>query len=258
MLSSYKVIKKSSVVDDGGKEINTLYSNPENKELGEKNARDFIESYETLARTMVENARRQGEQIVSKAFDEAQQIEQDAYGKGYEKGYEKGMQEGYEQSYEKGMAEANAYYETMKNQVQMESDMKIKNADSLLFQAKEEYIRYLEDKKDEIKDLILAITENILKKEIEDKDAISNMILDAMEMAVKSKSIVVKCRSSYAEDIKEKIDMWKNSVVYRGEFFVAADDNLEEGCAVIQRENGKIIVDINDAMEKVREILITE
>lgn len=254
MLSSYKVIKKSSVVDDGGKDINTLYTNSKNKELGEKNAKDFIESYETLARTMVENARRQGEQILSKAFDEAQQIEQDAY----QKGYEKGMQEGYEQSYQKGMDEANVYYETMKNQLQMESDMKIKNADSLLFQAKEEYIRYLNNKNDEIKDLILSITENILKKEIKDKDAISNMVLDALEMAVKSKTIVVKCRSSYVEDIKEKVETWKNSVVYRGEIFVAADDNLEEGYAVIQRENGKIVVDINDAMEKVREILITE
>lgn len=254
MLSSYKIIKKSSVVDDGGKEINTLYSNSKSKELGEKNAKDFIESYETLARTMVENARRQGEQILSKAFDEAQQIEQDAY----RKGYEKGMQEGYEQSYQKGIEESNTYYETMKNQVQMESDMKIKNADSLLFQAKEEYIRYLDEKKDEIKDLILSITENILKKEIKDKDAISNMILDAVEIAVKSKTIVVKCRGSYVEDIKEKVEIWKNGVVYRGEVFVAADDNLEEGCAVIQRENGKIVVDINDAMEKVREILITE
>lgn len=254
MLSSYRIIKKSSVVDDGGKEINTLYAESKNTELGEKNAKDFIESYEILARTMVENARRQGEEILSKAFDEAQQIEQDAY----RKGYEKGMQEGYEQSYQKGMDEANAYYETMKNQVQMESDMKIKNADSLLFQAKEEYIRYLDDKKDEIKDLILSITENILKKEIKDKDAISNMVLDAMEMAVKSKTIVVKCRSSYAKDIKGKIEIWKNTVVYRGEVFVAADDNLEEGCAVIQRENGKIMVDINDAMEKIREILITE
>lgn len=254
MLSSYKIIKKSSVIDDGGKEINTIYTNPKNKELCEKNAKDFIESYETLARTMVENARRQGEQILSKAFDEAQQIEQDAY----RKGYEKGMQEGYEQSYQKGMAEANAYYETMKNQVQMESDMKIKNADSLLFQAKEEYIRYLDEKKDEIKDLILSITENILKKEIKDKDAISNMVLDAMEIAIKSKTIVVKCRSSYVEDIKEKVETWKNGVVYRGEVFVAADDNLEEGYAVIQRENGKIVVDINDAIEKIREIIITE
>jgi flagellar assembly protein FliH len=203
---------------------------------------------------MVENARRQGEQILSKAFDEAQQIEQDAY----QKGYEKGMQEGYEQSYQKGMAEANAYYETMKNQVQMESDMKINNADSLLFQAKEEYIRYLDEKKDEIKELILSITENILKKEIKDKDAISNMVLDAMEIAIKSKTIVVKCRSSYVEDIKEKVETWKNGVVYRGEVFVAADDNLEEGYAVIQRENGKIVVDINDAIEKIREIIITE
>lgn len=254
MLSSYKVIKKSSVVDEGEKKINTLYNNPKNKQLGEKNAKDFIESYETLARTMVENARLQGEQILSKAFDEAQQIEQDAY----QKGYEKGMQEGYDQSYKKGMAEANVYYETMKNQVEMESDMKIKNADSLLFQAKDEYIRYLDEKEEEIKDLILSITENILKKEIKDKDAISNMVLDAMEMAIKSKTIVVKCRSSYAEDIKEKIEIWKNGVVYRGEVFVAADDNLDEGFAVIQRENGKIVVDVNDAMEKVREILITE
>ncbi|MCY6370390.1 fliH protein [Clostridium ganghwense] len=254
MLSSYNVIKKSSVIDEGKKEINTEYTDKKNKELGEKNARDFIENYETLARTLVGNARRQGEQLLAKAYEEAQQMEQEAY----QKGYQIGMKEGYEQSYEKGMAEANAYYETMKAKVQMESDTKSQNADNLLFQAKQEYVKYLDEKKEEIKDLVLSITENILKKEIKDKDAISNMLLDAMETAVKSKTIIVKCRSNYVEDVNDKIENWKNGVVFRGEIFVVADDNLDEGYVEIQKENGKIIVDVNDAIEKVREMILIE
>ena len=62
MLSSYNVIKSNSVVTNGNVEINTdviNVSSDKKKELGEKNAKNFIESYEVLARTMLENSRRQ-------------------------------------------------------------------------------------------------------------------------------------------------------------------------------------------------------
>lgn len=249
MLSSYKVIKNNSVVEEGKKEINTEYAAEKNKELGEKNAKDFIESYEVLARTMLENARRQSDKILAAAYSEAQDIEQEAYKKGYEEGKKAG--------YEAGIAKANEYYEEMKNRAKYEAETLGKNAEALLYGAKQEYLRYMEEKQGEAKKLILYILESILKKEVDCKEGISSMILDAIEIAQKSKTLIVKCNNSYIEDIKSKLEAWKNRSVFRGEIFVVTDDNLEEGTAEIQRENGKVIVSVSEALQKVREIIET-
>jgi flagellar assembly protein FliH len=228
MLSSYKVIKNQSIIEKGKKEINTEYVIEKNKELGEKNAKDFIESYEVLARTMLENARRQSDEILASAYSDAQRIGQEAYEKGYSEGEISGREE--------GIAKANTYYEEVKDRTEKECEVLKKNADKILYSAKQEYI---------------------LKREIKDKDGITSMVLDAVEAIVKSKTIIVRCNSIYIEDLKEKLEVWKNRSVFRGEVFVVPDDNLEEGNAEIQRENGKIVVSVTEAIKKVKEIIET-
>lgn len=250
MLSSYKVIKSNSVVTNGNVEINTDLTNissDKKRELGEKNAKDFIESYEVLARTMLENARRQSDSMLAAAYEDARKIEQDAY--------EKGMSEGYNIGYEKGINEANSYYEEMVNKAQAEAQQIIEKSEKLLLDSNKQYLEYLEQKKEEIQSLITSIAESIIKREIKDKDGITNMVLDAIEMASKSKTVVVKANSNYIEDLKSRIEIWKHQSIFQGDIFVVGDDELEEGTAIIQRNNGKIVVGINDAMEKVREII---
>lgn len=247
MLSSYKVIKNNSVIENGTKEISTEYTEENKKEIAEKNAKDFIDSYEVLARTMMENARRQSDELIARVYKEAQTIEEEAYKKGYEEGQKSG--------YTLGTAKADEYYKKIKERAENEAELLNKNAETLLFGAKEEYLKYLEEKQKEIKALILSITESILKREIKDKNAISSMVIDALELALKAKTIIIKCNGKYIEDVKEKTNEWKNQGTFRGEIFTAIDDNLEEGTAEIIKENGRIIVSITEAMKKVREII---
>jgi flagellar assembly protein FliH len=251
MLSSYKVIKSNSVVTNGNVEINTeimTTATDDKKELGEKNAKNFIESYEVLARTMLENARRQSDKMIALAYEDARKLEQEAY--------EKGMSEGYNAGYEKGTEEAKIYYNDMVNKAQFDSQQLIDKADNLLLESNNQYIEYLKEKKEEVQELIVSIAENILKREVKDEDAITNMVLDAIEMVSKSKTVIVKSRSNYVEDLKVNIENWKHKTIFQGEVFVVTDDELEEGTAVIQRNNGKITININDAIEKVREIIL--
>ena len=250
MLSSYNVIKSNSVVTNGNVEINTdviNVSSDKKKELGEKNAKNFIESYEVLARTMLENSRRQSDAMIAAAYEDARKLEQEAY--------EKGMAEGYNSGYEKGIKEANSYYDDMVNKAQFESHQLMEKAENLLLDSSNKYLEYLEEKKEEMQSLILSITESILKREVKDKDAITNMVLDAIEMASKSKTVIVKTRSSYIEELRSKIETWKHQSIFQGDIFVVEDDTLDEGAAIIQRNNGKIVVSVSDAMEKVREII---
>ncbi|MCY6483682.1 fliH protein [Clostridium aestuarii] len=254
MLSSYKVIKNRSVVETGEKKIDTDYGIQKKKELSEKNAKDFIENYEVLAKTMLENARKQSDNLLAKAYQEARIIEEEAY----KKAYEKGEKEGYQNGYEKGAAEADVYCTMVKSRAENEVRTLNNNAEALLHEAKKEYVKYLDEKKEEIKSLILTIIENVFKREIKDENAVSSMLIDAMEMAVKSKTVIIKCRSNYVEDIKSTIDIWKQGVVFKGEIFIVPDDNLQEGSAIIQRENGKIEININDALDKIKEIIENE
>lgn len=250
MLSSYKVIKSNSVVTNGNVEINTGLINTSSdnkKELGEKNAKDFIESYEVLARTMLENARKKSDEMLAIAYEDARRIEQDAY--------EKGMSEGYNAGYEKGIGEASIYYNDMINKAQSDAQEIISKAEKLLLESNNQYLKYLEEKKDEVQELIISIAKSILKREVKDKDAIKDMVLDAIEMVSKSKTLIVKTKTNYVDNIKENIDNWRQQSIFQGDVFVVADDKLEEGTAVIQTNNGKITISINDAIEKVREII---
>lgn len=251
---SCKVIKKGSTTENGKVEINTEYINKRNKELGEKNAKEFIDSYEVLARTIVENARKQGEKLVSQAYEQVQQIQEEAY----KVGYDDGLQQGYKESYEKGSIEAEEYYREIQQKIQLEVEEKNKNMENMLFGAKQEYLLYLKEKEEKIKELIIHILENVLKEEVKREDAITKMLLDAMDMAKKSKTVVIKSRAEYLKDIKEKIDIWKATNVFQGEVFLVPDDTLGQGAAVIQRENGKIRVDAIKSLDKVKEIIMQE
>src|SRR3712207_9135272 len=104
MPSLCNVIKNKSVVSNGLKEITTEYhiehiedqnTEEEKKELSKKNAKNFIENYEVLARTMIENARKQSDLIVASAYDEIQKMQEEAYNKGYEEGKSDGYSDGY-------------------------------------------------------------------------------------------------------------------------------------------------------------------
>ncbi|KOC33817.1 fliH protein [Clostridium botulinum] len=259
MPSLCNVIKNNSVISNGLKEINTEYHiedtkdekvEEEKKELGEKNAKDFIENYEVLARTMLENARKQSDAIVASAYDEIQKMQEEAYNKGYEEGKLDG--------YSDGKKQADEYYDDIKNKATEEIEVLNKNADELLFSAKNEYVKYLQDKQQKIKELIVHITKSVLKSEVKNSDAINSMILDALETAKDSKSIIVKCNNKYIDNLKESIDKWKIQVVFRGEIFIVPDDNLGEGKAIIQKENGKIVIDVDIALEKINEIVLME
>ena len=263
MPSLFNVIKNTSVVSKGCKEINTEYTvtkhkeeeaSEKKKELGEKNAKDFIKSYEVLARTMLEKARRESEEIVSNSYDKAKSIEEDAYTKGFNLGKE----DGYSDGYSEGKLLADKYYEDIKTKANAEIDLLNENAEKMLLNAKDEYTNYLKEKQQNIKDLIVYITKQVLLKEIENSDAITNMIIDAIDNAKDSKNIIIKTKSIYKDDIEEKIELWKAKTVFSGEIFVIVDDNLEDGKAIIEKENGKIVVDVMSALDKIEEVIQSE
>jgi flagellar assembly protein FliH len=247
MQSSYNVIKNRSVKNTGLREIVTSSEaaviNPE----VEDNIKNHIESYESLAKSILENARNKSEQIVIKAYEDARAIEEEALLKA-----EQLKNEAYETSYQEGYHKA--YHETMQH-TKIESEAIIASAMELLNNAKAEYEEYLQIKTQEINDLIITIAKTVLKKEVQDKSSINSMIYEAIERSKKSEKFIVRCNSIYVDELKDQSNSWKKQLGFLGDIFILGDDSLEPGNAVIDKGNGKVITGIDYALQRIEEIL---
>lgn len=251
MQSSYNIIKNSSVVKEGNKQIVTQFEQikeDKQKELQKEiNAKSFIDSYENLAKTMIEDARKQREQILSSAYSEAERLSKEAYERAYQEGNQNGYNDGFNKAYEEG-------YKINLDKALQEGQIIRNNADSVLRSAVEEKERYLKEKENEIKDLIINCVESILKKEVKEKDGLNNIIFEALSKVKNTNTFIIKSNPVHCEEFKGKIELWKEQLPFRGDIFIIPDESMEEGSAVIERENGKIQVGANIALEKVREI----
>lgn len=246
MQSSINVIKNSRVVKQGDKEINTqLREVTKEGFMVEDNGskRDIMESYEKIASNIVENARLQSEKIISKAFVDAAEAKTQAYKEGLEEGHKKG----YENGYNEAMVTSRSDAENIKTM-----------ADDLLASAKDEYNKYLTDKEQQIKALVVSIAENILKREIVEKNALNEMIFNTLKTERNIKSYIIKSNSCHFDSIKEQIEEWKRKLAFQGDIFVIEDNFLDDGTAVIEKDTGKNIVSIAYGLEKIVQVFQEE
>jgi flagellar assembly protein FliH len=241
MQSSFNVIKNISVQSQGNKEITTEFNNITSKD---ENARLNIDSYENLAKNIIENARRQGDKILCTAYEEAEEILQRATSTGYKEGYDKGYLEGNEQGYTKIIGPASE-----------EAKELIANAEFVLYSAKKQCENYIEEKEKEIKEFILIAVENILKQKVESSDALNNMVTQAIVNSKNVKLFIIRTNSLYFEALKSQVSEWKTQLGYKEDIIIIEDNLIEPGSAIIEKDNGKIVVGIDKGLEKLREIL---
>jgi flagellar assembly protein FliH len=246
MQSSINVIKNSRIIKQGNREINTQLGTADtNSRHGEdKVILDAkMESYENIASSMLENARRESEMIISKAYIDAAKAKTEAF----KEGLENGNREGY----------ATAYKDAIDGATEA-ADAVRASADFILTQAKQQYSEYLVKKEKHIKDLIVSIAENILKKEVKEMDALNEMIFSTIKTERNVKSYVIKTNSTHFTTIKDEIQNFKNRLAFQGDIFVIEDSFLDDGTAVIEKETGKSIVSIAYGIEKIIEVFQEE
>lgn len=246
MQSSINVIKNSRVIKQGNREINTQLGESYrgiNIAGNEGVLKVDMENYENIASNMLESARRESEKILAKAYIDAAKLKTQAF----KEGLEAGSKEGYD----------TAYNDALGTAMEVADDLRA-SADSILITAKREYNEYLIEKETHIKALIVSIAENILKKEVKEKDALNQMIFNALVAERNIKSYVIKINNTHFTTIKEQIDSFKNSLAFQGDIFVIEDSFLDDGTAVIEKETGKSIVSISYGIERIIEIFQEE
>lgn len=243
MQLSFNVIKNSRVINQGNKEINTQLSVAsggvtmiENQGIKKNN----MESYENIARNILDNARIESEKIMAKAFRDAAETKTQAH----KEGLEQGRIEGYENGYNEAMGAVRSEAETIRTM-----------ANDILTAAKSEYNQYLIDKEQHIKSLVVSIAENILKREVVGKDALNEMIFSCLKTERNIKFYIIKSNSSHFVTIKDQIENWKCNLAFQGDIFVIEDNFLDDGTAIIEKDTGKSIVSIAYGIEKIIEVL---
>lgn len=266
MQLSYKVIEDSKVIESDIKVVETKYKpqKPDNdKKVKLEN--NIIESnvesnliekkYNDLAEKIIKNAQTQSNNILKEAYVKAEKIKKEAYKEAYElgeeKGYEDGYVHGYEESYKKNIEIAKDESEVIIN----EANEVLENANDILLKSKYTYAKYLEKKKDEIKELVLTAVESILKKEVLNEDAVNNMVFEAISIAKDSEIIIIKCNNKYIDEINNQLNNWKCQLAFSGEIFVIEDNTISDGNILIEKNNGRILVGIDIGLSKVKDIL---
>lgn len=255
MQSSYSVIKNSSVLNGSNKmQISTDYEakriNNEylNEVAIEYEDSSIIDSYKNIGEGILKSAKNQKEQILVKAYSEAEIIEKDAY----EKAHKQGLQNGYEDGYKDGYKES---YEKHMIQVKEEGEEIRQSANSLLMKAKLEYEEYLSVKKEEIVELAYNMAESIVKEKLERGTGLNSFIESIIEKSRETKTFIIKCNGIHTKELEKNILSWKRQFALNGEIFILEDETMTPGNAVIEKENGKAIVGIDIGFERLREQL---
>lgn len=246
MQSSYNVIKNHYVVTEGKKEICTkapLVIDDFEAEQEEKientieNTKEALVSFKNIARDIVENAHIESNKIIVEATERAKEIEVEAFNNASSKGYDDGYNIGYKEGMEKAVAEGEAI---------------IKNANKVLVNAKLEYKNYIEEKEIHIRELIYQMTSSVLKREVEDSEAINEIIFDALLEEKNEEYFIIKCNSNHLSSLKGEVENMKNKLAFTGDIFVIEDNSLDNGAATIEKGSGKILVDMGMSVKNLR------
>lgn len=246
MQLSFNLIKGKNASVNGDKSIKTQYVEINNEEnvMVKSAEENMLKSYELLGSNIIRKARNDAEKIVVEAMQKAKEIEKEAYEKGYMQGKTNGYEDGSKEGYSKAIQEGNA-----------EISQVIDKAHLILANVQIEYDKYMALKKREILELALEMAKVISAKEFEKDDSLLNLIEPIMEEAKGEENIIIRCNGNYIDSIKERVSYWKNAYAIKGEIFVLEDPIMDLGKAVIEKNTGRTIVDMDIALERIEAVL---
>ncbi len=227
------------------------------------------EAQDEIIEKLLEEARVKGEEIISKAEEEANKIiesahkayedrldianekakkiyqesKEEGYDAGYEMGLEKGYKEGYEAGYKEGKEEANKLIEEalcIKNEY-------IKTRSNLLKELEQEIIQ-----------LVIAIYEKVIYKKVEeDEELIVSLIANGIDnLEVSEKLTIIVSKEDYEMVNRSKdIILAKASLI--NDLEIRVNSNMEKGDCILETSKGSVDVSIKDQLKEVKELLIS-
>jgi len=178
-----------------------------------------------------QEAQASARRIIEKAYLEAESLKKAAYEEGYRAGFEKGKEEGLNE---------------LRKAVEKLEELFV-NLSSEVSKRKEELFENIEA---EMVELVIALTEKVVCKEVENKEAIENIVRKALQLVGEEKKIVVHLHPDDLDLIKGNGFKGNGSSLD-----LIPDEGIIKGGCII--EAGKKVVDarLETRLEEMVEVL---
>lgn len=182
--------------------------------------------------------------IIEDTKNLSEQIEKDAYQKGYEQGQANGYEDGYKEAYDENLEKAR-----------FESEAILQEASQTLLQANQLMEKYMKDNKDNILNLAMSIAQQVLREKFEDKTSMNALVEKAILEYGAKKSIVIKVNPLYKEELEKKTKSLKEANNFIDDIFVIGHEGIEKGNVIIETEKGSVTSGIDTVLDALRKEL---
>ena len=125
-----------------------------------------------------------------------------------------------------------------------------------MLEANNQVASYIKDNKKNILAMGISIAEKVLRRKFEDEESMDLLILDVIKEYELKENFVIRVNSIYKESLDKQILELKESQSIDKNVFVVCDESIEKGNALIESLKGKLIVGIDDVLNKVKEELL--
>jgi len=233
---------KKEMVEQGG---NPLLANAEHIEMEEDNE-TALEAHEQFnLEEMLDDAKKQADEILNSAQGEYERVVKDAYDSGMEimensrkEGFSEGYKEGYDEGYKDGYSA---------------SEVLIEEANEIKSNALAHYEQLIEASEATMIQLILDITEKVLQKELdEDDELIFNLVKNGLQRITQTDQLKIRVSElDYINlvSMKKRILPLLDKV---NDIHIRQDDSMAKGDCIIETDSGNIDSGVRTQLEFVK------
>ena len=235
MSTSFSIIKSQNISNKG--HIKLSHYKVEDNSID-------ISYAKNLAEDIINEANIKKEEIIQKAIENVKEIEKEAYTKGYDQGIKNGYEDGYKEVYEEYIEKAKYEALEIKN-----------NADKILLNSNKFIADYMKSIQKEIIQTCINISSKVLNKHFEDEASMNDMLESIIKKYELDGNIIVKCNEIYIDNLREKVMELENKNK-KTKIFLVADNDINKGNVIIEKEEGRLTLGLDIAIERLREELV--
>lgn len=253
LLSKSIIIKNRQTADeilnyDFARSFEEPAAKEEPEEVEEKEEVEPEETGEEFFQTVdiFEDAIKQAEEIIAKAREEAQRIQEEARESGHQEGYDAGFEEGHRKAYEDYKAELDAKQEAFKKEVKATIEDVTAQKDAIM----EKYI-------DDLKKITLTIAEKVIQTSLKSSgEVIKRMIVAAAGKLKKTQWVKIYVSQNDAGMmIQGDVGLLNELSHLSGNIKIIAMEHAEDGTCIIELPEEIIDVSVNTQLENIKGIL---
>ncbi len=232
--------------------MSVMKSGELNKERREHLVFNFRD-VEVEANELVENARRQSEQLMSRTQTEAKRAAKETCEKAYKEGHAKGLAEGLAQGREQGQKEAFEHGQQEFTRLCKETLEALLGS---LEQFENDKGRLLWEAEQSMVDLSIAVARKVIKREVNyDRQIVVDNVKAALEMVNHTNDVIVRVNSGDMKYLKDMSASLEAALSKYGHTTVEADDEIEPGGCLLVTEQGQIDGKIDTQVELIAEAI---